>query len=192
MSNLEEGAVRNLLNRLSVETEAVAQASIWREVGRLARAAVERCSPPRYSPASGLMIRIPGDPCKELRPNLRLHYLERARRVAHWRSVARLAWLQGERREFTEKVRMEIIVRRARPVDPDGILSSLKSTIDGLIRTNDQPGPLRGDTAKDIEYAPVKIESGKQWRGYEEVLLYLTVAQSDPDSREFWGWKESD
>lgn len=165
----------NLLERLRIESRAEAQVSIWREVARVANAAREELQPQQYSPASGLMIRIPGDIVKDLSPNTRLHWREKAKRVAAWRERGHLAWLSGERREFPGKVSAEITIRRARAVDPDNALSSCKAAIDSLVRREGQPGPLRGDTLKDLRIESVEQQTGKEWQGKEEILIYLTA-----------------
>lgn len=179
---------RAYLERLEIDQGEEGRRAIWREISREAKAASDLFGPSRYSLGTGTTVTIPGDPYAQLSPNLRLHYRERAKRVAAWRERARLAWLQGERTEYKEKVRLEILVRRARTVDPDNLLAACKGLVDGLVSRPGQPGLLRGDTAKDVEYAPVRMETGKEWKGRECLIIYCRPIGSEKEetNREFW------
>ena len=125
-------------------------------------------------------IRVVGDPIASLSPNLRLHYLQRHRRVQDWKSRAWLAWLEANRPRVRRKVRVSLVVRRARRVDPDNAWASVKAILDGL---TDEPGRLAlwpNDSADWIEVGGVIFETGQRWSGREELLIRCEALDQEP------------
>lgn len=181
-------SVAALLDRLALAETTAAQLALWREIQRLAAAAAAALAPPASSPASGVTLTITGDPIAQLSPNLRINRFERARRVAAWRSHARLAWLAGEQRQCLVRARVDILIRRGRPADPDNALAALKAVIDGLCARPHQRGLLRGDSERDIIYGEIRQETGSQWRGREAVVLCVIPVPAQGDTCEAtWG-----
>lgn len=118
---------------------------------------------------------IPGD-VLALSPNRRLHPFVRRDLQRDWKARAWFAWVGAGSRRFDVPVRITLILRRGRSVDPDGALSSCKSLIDGLCfnRWHVERGRgamVPGDSAEWVEYAPVRFETGGLYKGRESVVL---------------------
>lgn len=116
---------------------------------------------------------VPGDLVGDLSPNLRLHYYERHRRAQDWKGRAFLAWRDARVGRVEGKARIQFVVRRGRVVDPDNALASCKALIDGLKDEPGRPALLPGDSARDVEYAPVRFETGARWKARPEVVVLV-------------------
>ncbi|SRR6266851_466547 len=165
----------HLTARLDEEPPGPGRSAVWREIQRIAAAAAWES----LTAVEGCVVRIFGDPFAALSPNLRLHHMERATRVAYWRQLARIAWLTSERREYHCRCRIEILLRRPRAVDPDNALAACKCLIDGLVRRPERDGLLRGDRDEDVEIAPLRQE--KVRRGNEEVVINVIPLEEATD-----------
>lgn len=120
---------------------------------------------------------IPGD-AAELSPNRRLHWRTYANLKKKWRTSARLVGqnLWGGKEPLDGLMQVSYIIRRARRLDPDNAASSgaLKHILDGLV----DAGLLVGDTAKHTIRGEVRQETGKQYKGKEEVVVIISPAGS--------------
>lgn len=120
-------------------------------------------------------IEIPGN-VMCLSPNRRLHPMERARLAKDWKARAWMAWLAAGQPRFDVPVCIQITLRRARVVDPDNALASMKSCLDGLCYNRwhaerNRLAMLPGDAAKWVQYAPVQQETGALFKGREMVVI---------------------
>ena len=71
-------------------------------------------------------------------------------------------------------VRVSVIIRRARSLDPDGIWAGLKPAIDGIFREGVTPD----DSARWIRLGEITQETHNRWLGREEVEFVIeTEAQ---------------
>lgn len=118
-------------------------------------------------------IVVPFDP-QRLSPNLRLHYLERARRNKRAREAARLGWLQAGRPRMQEPALVTVIVRRPRRIDPDNALAACKSALDELLSPrNNGCGVLPDDSSQWVRYSPVEFETGPRFKGKAQIVVLL-------------------
>lgn len=115
-----------------------------------------------------IRITVPIDP-NLTSPNHRLHWGERARRNTRARELARLAWLAAGGPVAAGPVRVSVIIRRERALDPDNAVSCLKPLIDGIFREGVTPD----DSARWIAHGAIVQERGKRWRGREEVEFVI-------------------
>lgn len=105
--------------------------------------------------------------------NQRLHWRERHRRNKCAKETARLAWLAAGGPRVIGQVRVSVIVRRARALDPDNIIGALKPSFDGIFREGVTPD----DSARWIQLGEVTQEIDRRWRGREEVEFLIETAQ---------------
>lgn len=113
-------------------------------------------------------LTIPLDPQKAS-PNQRDHWGKASKIKKYFRWLARRVWEEAGCPVSWEPVKVQLIVRRARVIDPDGALSGCKALIDGLF--NDAITPA--DSAQWVSYYPVKLETGKQWKARPEVVVIV-------------------
>ena len=121
-----------------------------------------------------ITITVPFDPMR-LSLNQRLHWRARAKlsKLAH--QAARVAWICAGSPVIDGPVDVSLIIRRARPIDPINALSGWKSCEDGLFnRRRRGYGVVEDDSAEFVRYAPVVFETGKQWKGREEIVVRVT------------------
>ena len=116
-----------------------------------------------------LSITILTDPSR-LSLNQRLHWRERKRRNDAAKSAAYLGWLDAGRPTLDGPVTMDVLVRRGRVMDEDNIITGLKGTCDALVKC----GLLSDDKASVLTWGSVTQETGRKWRGREEVVLTFT------------------
>lgn len=118
---------------------------------------------------------IPFDPVR-LSPNTPLHWRERARRVKRVHEAARLAWLcAGSPVIEDHPVEVSHIIRRGVKMDPDNALAACKNLNDSLLcRNRRRYGVVADDDASRVRYAPVRFETGRRWKGREEVQVTIT------------------
>jgi hypothetical protein len=114
---------------------------------------------------------IAGDPVAALSPNLRLHYLERHRRVQDWKGRAWLAWRAAGAVSFAGRVRLSVEIRRGRPADTDNCWASLKACLDGLKSQPGRAALVVDDDAAHLVLGELLVTSGRQWRARPEVLV---------------------
>lgn len=121
---------------------------------------------------------VPFD-CQRLSPNLRIHYLERAKRVKKAREAARLAWLQAGKPVLTEPALVQITVRRSRKLDPDNAAAACKGALDELLTTRHNGcGLLPDDSGEWVTYAPIAQETGDRFRGQAAIVVTLTPREA--------------
>jgi len=106
-----------------------------------------------------IMIKIPMLPPRELNPNARVHWSEKARCTNEFRAYTKFYALEQTRfaRPCLEKASVKVtlvIPRNRRKRDIDNLIASLKPAIDGCIDAgiirDDNPDCLTWDS--DIEY----------------------------------------
>jgi hypothetical protein len=93
----------------------------------------------------------------------------------HWRSNMRLkakaketaewAWHKAGRPRFKELVVVTVTIRRGRVMDYDNAWASLKVVIDALFKK----AITKDDSATYVRFRPLKQETGKRFKGKEEV-----------------------
>lgn len=168
----------HLTGRLDEEPPGPSRAAVWREIQRIAAAAASEEPIPH---AMGCTLRVAGDPFAALSPNLRLHHMERATRVAYWRGLTRIAWLATHRPRYPGRVRVEFLMRRARRVDTDNAMSACKALIDGLTpRRHLEPleaAMLPSDSPTHVEFGPLRQE--RVPRGQEEVVITVVPLEEE-------------
>ena len=107
-------------------------------------------------------------------PNLRLHWAERGRRAWRARALATSAWREAGCPTMTSPVDVSLLVRRARRLDLDNLIASCKGAIDGLFNEAITPD----DSETWVRSLRVAQETGKQWKGAEEVVVTITPVES--------------
>lgn len=122
-----------------------------------------------------IVITVPFDP-QRLSPNARLHWAERAKRTKSAKELAIWKWHLADRPTIDGPVEVALLVRRGRPIDPDGALSGCKAVLDGLLnrRRNHGDGVVEDDSGEFVRYAPVQFETGTMWKGREEIVVTIT------------------
>ena len=112
----------------------------------------------------------------------RLHWREVHRRRKAARLAGFVGWSRAGRPTVAEKVRVSILVRRGVRLDPQNIVGALKPVFDGVFVGWEEkpkgnhlparlPGMLPDDSAEWLEIGQVAQETGKRWKGREEVVL---------------------
>lgn len=101
--------------------------------------------------------------------NKRLHWRSRKRinDVAH--VAATLGYVKAGCPKFTGPIIVDVLVRRARVMDDDNVLTGLKAVRDSLVRN----GLVPDDSSKWWRWGEVSFETGKSWKGYELVVLSI-------------------
>ena len=123
--------------------------------------------------AEPVVIVVPLD-INRLSPNARMHHLERARRTKVARAAARLAWTRAGEPVIAGPVEVSLLVRRERTIDRVNALLGWKAAEDGLCnRRKNGYGVVEDDSAKFVRYGTVEFETGKRWRGREEVVVFI-------------------
>jgi hypothetical protein len=84
--------------------------------------------------------------------------------------AATLAWRLAGCPTMTGPVDVSILVRRGRRLDPDNLLASCKSAIDGLF--NGAITPV--DTERWVRYVSWTQETGREWALRPEVVVRVT------------------
>jgi hypothetical protein len=140
-------------------------APLWRETARLAMAMAAECEDQFQQK---VVLTIPGDVARDLSPNLRLHWRERANRTHRWRAMARLIWQSEGSVRFKPGVSIHITVRRGRLVDRDNCISSCKVILDSLWGDD---GMLGADDARWVKSIEVIQETGGKWTKHPEVKV---------------------
>lgn len=112
-----------------------------------------------------------------LAPNLRLHPQERKRRERTAAAAARLAYFQAGAPQMDGKVRVTLILRRGRVIDPDGAFAAARSIINALFCRSRQENAgmaiTPDDSARFLEFGPLAQETGQRWKRREEVLVLV-------------------
>jgi hypothetical protein len=164
------------------QTDWTAEAARWREVARQAMAKAAECE---EHVTRTVTLLIPGDVVRDLSPNRRLHWRERAKRAHWWRQRVFIEWIAKGRPRFDGPVDVTVTIRRFRVVDSDNAVSSLKAARDGLW------GPeamLPEDGSKWIRSYEVRQETGAPFRDRPEVEIVVrgrpcdrTTPAADPE-----------
>lgn len=104
----------------------------------------------------------------------------------HWRSAtilkakardaAQWAWYSAGRQRARVPVIVSVIVRRGRVLDDDNLKASLKCVIDALFKGAVTPD----DSLKYFELGALKQETGKIWKGREEIVFIVNSRDQLP------------
>ena len=132
-----------------------------------------------------LIFRIEGEPYSALSPNLRLHFHERARRMAVWRLRVWGAWNNLGRPISKGPVRVSITVYRSRAVDQDNLVASCKAILDGLTGKGGRippEGMLPDDSPATIHSLEVRQVVGREWKGCEGTVIEVEAGEEEPAS----------
>ena len=107
----------------------------------------------------------------DLSPNKRLHWRKRAQLVRLWRHKAAQTWKAGGFPPYTTKVRIDFLIRRGRKIDQAQAHGSLalKAIEDGLV----DAGMIPDDSEKWVEWGPVRVQSGSEYRLFPEVMVIV-------------------
>lgn len=111
-------------------------------------------------------ITVPGDVAKSSpnsmggRHRFAIHRLEKQAM-----ETARYCWIAAGRPRAKGKVRVGITVRRGRIMDIANIVSGAKGALDGIFKDGVTPD----DSPRYLELGAVRQETGKRWKGKEEV-----------------------
>lgn len=109
-----------------------------------------------------------------LSKNQRLHWRERHRRVEAAKLAARYAWHCAGCPVIDAPVEVSLTVRRARPIDPTNAISGWYACEDALFKAKANGyGVTPDDSAEWLSYLPVQFETGKQWKGQEQVIVSI-------------------
>ncbi len=107
-------------------------------------------------------------------PNLRLHWADKAARHQAANIAAHCAWHGAGCPTVEGAVTVSLTVRRCRAMDPDNLLAGMKSMLDSLFcRRRHGWGVTEDDSAGFIHYGNICQETGKRWRGREEVEMEI-------------------
>lgn len=108
------------------------------------------------------------------------HWARRAELVRKARHRAMVAWLLAGRPVWPGPfpVTVQPIIRRARVMDDDGALSSLKAVRDGLFGGNVTPD----DSVRFVRFLMPIQETGGKWRGREEVEFRIGACEAPRQS----------
>src|SRR5688572_9515766 len=79
--------------------------------------------------------------------------------------AAKLCWVKAGRPMSEVKVRVSVIIRRARKLDPDNAIASLKHLIDGIFKD----AITKDDSDKYIELGIVSQETNAKYKSSPEV-----------------------
>lgn len=123
--------------------------------------------------AAGVVIRlvVPFN-LQRCSPNRRLHHMAKARETRAAREAARCAWVAAGSPRLEGKVRVSVIVRRARPLDQANIWAACKGALDGIF----VEGVTPDDGPEFVELGRVQQEVGKAWKGAEQVVFVIERA----------------
>jgi hypothetical protein len=110
------------------------------------------CDPQRTSP--NVLVRTPNPYAK-------------GRRIKRARVMARLAWVAAGKPTSDGPVRVDVLIRRGRILDEQNAWSALKPHMDGIF----VDGLTPNDGPAWVTLGTVTQETGKQWRGREEIVF---------------------
>lgn len=144
-------------------------------------------------------IIIPFD-CQRTSQNSFSHHGSRfsqssANKQAH--RAARAAWLAAGQPRWTCKVRLDIIVRRARAMDEVNIPGACKALIDGIFRERNHrgewiDGALPDDSAKWLKLGSYGQEIDKKYRHNEFVVFTITPVDESHQENMEWPRKTTE
>lgn len=98
---------------------------------------------------------------------------EKAKEAALW------AWHDAGRPRARCPVKVTLIVRRQRVMDDDNVYRGLKHVRDALFN-----GAItKSDSPKFFGYAGIRFETGKHWKGHEEVVFIVEARDQLPMER---------
>lgn len=97
------------------------------------------------------------------------HWAQRAKIMRLARETAHFAWAAAGKPVAAGKVRVSVTTRRARVMDVCNIVGGLKPILDGVFVKAMTPD----DGPKWLELGAVTQVSAKQWKGREEVELFI-------------------
>jgi hypothetical protein len=120
-----------------------------------------------------LLIVVPFDP-NRLSLNQRLHWRERKRRNDAAKDAAAFGWLKVGRPRLEVPVDVEIVVKRGRVLDPDNAQAGCKPIIDALFKNAVTPD----DSQQWVRFTGTRVESGKRWKGREEVEFRINLREA--------------
>lgn len=122
---------------------------------------------------------------------------QNALRNKHWTAVHRLthaarlagyrAWIDAGGMRYEGKVRVSLVIRRARSLDPANLPGACKGVLDGVlvgihIGTKEQrrllPALLPDDSARWVDSVTARQETGKEHKGRETVLVIVEAVEA--------------
>lgn len=109
-------------------------------------------------------IIIPVD-VNEANPNRIKKLRDRMRIKRLHQDAARWCWVKAGKPMSDGKVKVSVIIRRARKLDPDNAIASLKHVIDGLFKD----AVTKDDSDKFIELGLVSQETDAKYKNSPEV-----------------------
>ena len=98
-------------------------------------------------------------------PNQRLNRWERNRRNQAGRLNAFNEWAHAGRPQVDCPVVVDVVIRRARALDHDNAVASLKPCLDGIFKDALTPD----DSPRWLTLGEVRQETAKEWKGKEHV-----------------------
>lgn len=130
---------------------------------------------------------IPGDPLKELSPNVnpagsfrnpRGSMMKKNRLRSKWKRIAWEAWEEAGSPRFFQPIEIEFRIYRGRTLDPDNALAGLKNLIDGLTtRRMQRSGMIPDDSARWVRWLPIQFVTGKSQQGVERVWVRIRLQE---------------
>ena len=115
-----------------------------------------------------IVITVPWD-AGTLAPNQRMHHMKKYRLTVGARRTAGLAWIAAGRPRATKRVQVDIIIRRARELDADNAVASLKALMDGLFNSSVTPN----DSPRWVRLGRVTQEIDAKWKHAETVTFTI-------------------
>ncbi len=114
------------------------------------------------SEARVVVVRIPGDVCRDLAKNRQQgrHWGGIYSAKERYKGLTRMIWRQMDQDKFEGRVRLTFTLFRGRSLDADGATWALSALIDGL-----KGEAFVDDSTRFVELAPVRFVTGKAWAG---------------------------
>lgn len=97
------------------------------------------------------------------------HWAQRAKIMRLARETAHFYWAAAGKPIAAGKVRVSLICRRGRTMDSANIVGGAKPILDGIFVKAMTPD----DSPKYVELGGVTQETGKRWKGAEELELVI-------------------
>lgn len=128
--------------------------------------------------AEPIVITVPWDVARTADNRTRRggHWAQRAKVVKTAREIARNCWQLAGSPTSDVPVRVSVLCRRGRTMDTCNIVGGLKPVLDGVFVKALTPD----DTPKWLTLGQVAQETGKQWKGAEEVVLTVEPVEVQP------------
>ena len=108
-----------------------------------------------------------------------LHWAEKRRLDRAATEAARIAWMIGGSPRIEVPVRVDIVIRRARKLDPDNALSGCRSLINGLFKDALTPD----DSPEWLTIGEVRQETAGEHK-HRESVEFIIRSKEGVDSRQ--------